>query len=67
MGTGAPVRHQRDATGVSRRPIVAYTLSITHLPDIGGTGFGAAASEIYHEGLRLPIGKLVRAGEIDPS
>ena len=46
--------------------IVAYTLSITHLPDIGGTGFGAAASEIYHEGLRLPIGKLVRAGEIDP-
>ena len=45
--------------------IVAYTLSITHLPDIGGTGFGAAASEIYHEGLRLPIAKLARAGQID--
>ena len=45
--------------------IVAYTLSITHLPDIGGTGFSAAASEIYHEGLRLPITKLARAGEID--
>ncbi len=45
--------------------IVAYTLSITHLPDVGGTGFSAAASEIYHEGLRLPIAKLVRGGEID--
>jgi len=46
--------------------IVAYTLSITHLPDVGGTGFGAAATEIYHEGLRLPICKLVREGELDP-
>ena len=45
--------------------IVAYTLSITHLPDIGGTGFGAAASEIYHEGLRLPVAKLAREGVID--
>ena len=45
--------------------IVAYTLSITHLPDIGGTGFSASASEIYHEGLRLPVAKLARAGEID--
>ena len=45
--------------------IVAYTISITHLPDIGGLGFGAAASQIYHEGLRLPICKLVRAGRLD--
>ena len=35
--------------------IVAYVISITHLPDIGGLGFGAAAREIYHEGLRLPV------------
>ena len=46
--------------------IVAYTLSITHLPDVGGTGFGAAATEIYHEGLRLPICKLARRGKVDP-
>ena len=26
--------------------IVGYTMSITHLPDIGGPGFGASASEI---------------------
>ncbi len=46
--------------------IAGYTMSITHLPDIGGMGFGAAASEIYHEGLRLPICKLVRESETDP-
>ena len=43
--------------------IVAYVISITHLPDVGGIGFGAAAEEIYHEGLRLPICKLFEAGE----
>lgn len=46
--------------------LVGYTLSITHLPDIGGMGFGATATEIYHEGLRLPICKLAREGEVDP-
>jgi len=43
--------------------IVAYVISITHLPDIGGLGFGAAAREIYHEGLRLPVCKLFEADE----
>ena len=42
--------------------IVAYVISITHLPDVGGLGFGAAGAEIYHEGLRLPICKLFEAG-----
>jgi len=45
--------------------IVAYTMSITHLPDIGGIGFGSAAAEVYHEGLRFPIMKLVDAGKVD--
>lgn len=45
--------------------IVAYAMSITHLPDIGGMGFSAAATEIYHEGLRLPIWKLFAAGKRD--
>ena len=45
--------------------IAAYTMSITHLPDVGGLGFGAAATEIYHEGLRLPVCKLVRGGRLD--
>lgn len=42
--------------------IVAYTVSITHLPDIGGAGFGSAAKEVYEEGLRLPILKLYEEG-----
>ncbi len=48
-----------------RGRIVAYTMSITHLPDIGGTGFGSAATEIYQEGLRLPICKLYEAGRLN--
>ncbi len=45
--------------------LVAYTMSITHLPDIGGAGFSATAKEVYEEGLRLPICKLAQAGTID--
>jgi len=45
--------------------LVAYTMSITHLPDIGGAGFSATATQFYEEGLRLPICKLVRAGKVD--
>lgn len=43
--------------------IVAYTMSITHLPDIGGTGFGSSATEVYQEGLRLPILKFFEEGK----
>jgi N-methylhydantoinase B len=42
--------------------IIAYSMSITHLPDIGGLGFSATARLIYEEGLRIPICKLVEAG-----
>jgi N-methylhydantoinase B len=45
--------------------IVAYTVSITHLPDIGGAGFGSSATEVYQEGLRLPILKLYDAGRLN--
>ena len=45
--------------------VVAYTLSITHLPDIGGSGFGSSAVEVYHEGLRLPICKLYEEGRLN--
>ena len=48
-----------------RGRIVAYTMSITHLPDIGGTGFGSSATEVYQEGLRLPICKLYEAGQLN--
>jgi N-methylhydantoinase B len=62
LGTG----HLYDITMV--RPvfrkgrIVAYTLSITHLPDIGGLGFGSSAAEVYQEGIRIPICKFYEEG-----
>lgn len=45
--------------------IVAYVMSITHLPDIGGGGFSATARTVYEEGLCLPVSKLYRAGQVD--
>ena len=42
--------------------LLGFTFSITHLPDIGGLGFSATAREVYEEGLRLPVCKLVREG-----
>ncbi len=42
--------------------LIGFAMSITHLPDIGGMGFSVSATEIYHEGLRLPVLKLMRAG-----
>jgi N-methylhydantoinase B len=45
--------------------LVGYTVSVTHLPDIGGAGYSAVAREIYEEGLRIPIVKLARGGKVD--
>ena len=58
MGTG----HLFDVTMM--RPVfrgerlVGFTMSVTHLPDIGGKGISSDCTEIYHEGLRLPVCKL---------
>ena len=38
--------------------LVGFTMSVTHLPDIGGKGISSDCTEIYHEGLRLPVCKL---------
>jgi N-methylhydantoinase B len=45
--------------------IVGYTLSVTHLPDIGGVGLSARTAEVYAEGLRLPVMKLADAGRLN--
>jgi|WetSurMetagenome_2_1015567.scaffolds.fasta_scaffold17273_4 N-methylhydantoinase B len=48
-----------------KNQLVGFTMSITHLPDIGGRGFSATATEVYEEGLRLPICKLSKAGKLN--
>jgi N-methylhydantoinase B len=45
--------------------LVGFTMSITHLPDIGGVGNSAVPREIYEEGLRLPVVRLVREGRLN--
>ncbi len=65
MGTG----HLFDVSVM--RPVfrngrcVGYTMSVTHLPDIGGAGWTTTGGEIYEEGLRLPIVKLAEQGRFD--
>ena len=43
--------------------LVGYTMSVTHLPDIGGMGLSATAKDVHEEGLRLPVSKLLIGGE----
>ena len=46
--------------------VVAWFASCCHSPDIGGRILSAAATEVFEEGLRLPILKLLHAGVPDP-
>ena len=46
-----------------RRRIIAYAMSVSHSPDVGGRLLSADSKEIFEEGFRLPIVKLFRAGE----
>ena len=45
--------------------LVGYTMSVTHLPDIGGVGFSATPVEVYAEGFRMPVVKLMHAGKLN--
>ena len=45
--------------------IVGYTLSISHLPDIGGRGMTANNQDVHDEGLQIPLLKLVKAGTLN--
>jgi N-methylhydantoinase B len=42
--------------------LVALFASTLHVVDIGGLGFGPEGTQVYHEGLYVPILKLVDAG-----
>jgi N-methylhydantoinase B len=45
--------------------IMAYVGIIAHLPDMGGSRLGGSSREIYEEGLRIPVCKLVENGEMN--
>ncbi|HWL96445.1 MAG TPA: hydantoinase B/oxoprolinase family protein [Nocardioidaceae bacterium] len=45
--------------------VVAWFANCCHSPDIGGRILSAAANEVFEEGLRLPILKLLHAGQAD--
>ena len=43
--------------------LVGFVMNISHLPDIGGVGLSVMNTEVYQEGLMLPVCKLYEAGE----
>lgn len=45
--------------------LVAFTGNTAHKADIGGGGYAADATEIYEEGLRIPICKLYNEGHVN--
>jgi len=45
--------------------LVGFFASTSHVVDVGGRGYGPDATEVYEEGLRIPIMRWVRAGELN--
>lgn len=64
-GTG----HLHDFTVVTpafrHGELIGYFADTVHVVDIGGRGFGPDAREVYEEGLRIPVMKLVDRGELN--
>lgn len=66
LTVATPVFRAGLSTGSGEPRVVAWFASCCHSPDIGGRILSAAAHEVFEEGLRLPILKLLHAGEQDP-
>ena len=66
-GTG----HVYDVSGAMpifhRRRLVGFAAVVSHMPDIGGRIWGPGATDIYEEGIQLPLLKFLRAGAPDQS
>ena len=45
--------------------LAAFFAATSHIADVGGRGFGADAGQVYEEGIRIPIGHLIRDGRLD--
>jgi N-methylhydantoinase B len=48
------------------KPVALFSCT-SHLMDIGGIGFGPDATDVFMEGLYLPMLKLIDAGRVDES
>jgi len=64
-GTG----HLNDFTVVTptflNGEVVALFAATSHIADVGGLGFGPDANQVFEEGIRIPIGYLLRGGEVN--
>ena len=49
---------------VAGRPVALFAAT-SHIADVGGRGFGADANQVFEEGVRIPIGHLMRADRVD--
>ena len=47
--------------------VIALFACTSHVVDIGGVGFSSASSEIFHEGLQLPIMRFATNEVFDPN
>ncbi len=46
--------------------LIAFSIAVAHLSDIGGRQWSADAGEMYEEGIRFPVIKLADEGRINP-
>ena len=50
-----------------RDRLVGFSATTSHMPDIGGRIRAIEARELFEEGLHIPLARLRRAGETDPT
>lgn len=46
--------------------LIAFVVAVAHLSDVGGRQWSADANEIFEEGIRFPVMKLVERGTMNP-
>ena len=63
--TGSHLNHMTFTVPVFHEgELVAFSCCMAHWPDVGGT-LGGSTTDIYSEGLQMPIVKIYRKGEIN--
>ena len=47
--------------------LLGFFASTTHIVDVGGQGIGYEGKDVFHEGIRIPVLRLLRGGRPDPA